>query len=617
MVIMKTQIKTKGFTLIEVLLTLVIVTVFMGAAVILFLSTFEGTKTTVDYTRASFLVNEGIEAIHAIRDTNYINLEDGTYGLIRDNGYSLISAPEIIDDVYERTVTVESVYRDANGNIAPTGDPDPETKRIIVEVTFPSARIGTRTLSSSTFITNWRAREFVHTLSTDFDPEMTENVEVMSGITPPANNSSITLEKTFVPNGFYSSSNIGSHGNDVVVTPDRKYAFVTTGSSAAGLTVVNIENPNSISVVASLDIKGKGDGMALSGDLLAVAVDNASYGFALVNVSNPAVPVLLSSINILGGAGEKVALTPDNKIAFVTTDRSARGVVVVDISDAGRPRVITSYYVEEDGNGASVGLRDTLLFVGSEARDDGDHGVYVFDVSDVMHPIIVDRVGFDDNEHATGFVFDYPYVFMSLRYGDSELAIGRVDDTGKITLLDQRSITNGDAEDISIGEDLIALGAGDYNRGIVILDINEPSNPEVVEIRDIDMKVNGVEFIPPYIAITTYTANEGFVLIGSGDHGYAASGSYLSKPIDIGSDDPEYLSVSFDGIFPEATSTRIELRAADSIDALNNASWVGPFSQSPSRITLPAGRYFQYRISLAGNGSTTPVFEELKINYLP
>lgn len=64
----------KGFTIIEVVIAIFVITVGVGAAVILIAQTIGLVSTTSSKLIASYLAQEGIEIVRNIRDSNFIML---------------------------------------------------------------------------------------------------------------------------------------------------------------------------------------------------------------------------------------------------------------------------------------------------------------------------------------------------------------------------------------------------------------------------------------------------------------------------------------------------------------------------------------------------------------
>lgn len=148
-----------GFGIIEVLVVVVIISLILvglhSAAAQALRLTYESVKRT----RATFLLEETIEALRTKRDagwsTSIGTLSNGTdYFLAFSGGAWVITTTNIfIDDIFERKFTMEGVYRDANDDIASSGSLDAGTKKITASVSW-YAPTGTTTQSITTYITN-------------------------------------------------------------------------------------------------------------------------------------------------------------------------------------------------------------------------------------------------------------------------------------------------------------------------------------------------------------------------------------------------------------------------------------------------------------------------------
>ena len=98
----------RGFGLIEVVIASGILVIVAGASLALSNTVAKGNLVLADRTAANFLAVEGIEAVHQLRDTNFIDqnpstiwnsgLDTGTYGLTPPNNFTkkwqLASTPD-------------------------------------------------------------------------------------------------------------------------------------------------------------------------------------------------------------------------------------------------------------------------------------------------------------------------------------------------------------------------------------------------------------------------------------------------------------------------------------------------------------------------------------------
>ena len=159
----------KAFSLIEIMLAIFIFTLFSSAIVYVSLDTASRATQVEVKNEAEMYAEEGIEAVRNIRDRNYLDLVPGAYGLsLSLDTWTLGAAPETIDAYYQRTVIIEEVYRDANGEIAASGTLDVETKKITVSVNWAWKGVLSKTVSLSSYLTNWTGDELMLTTCTEF-----------------------------------------------------------------------------------------------------------------------------------------------------------------------------------------------------------------------------------------------------------------------------------------------------------------------------------------------------------------------------------------------------------------------------------------------------------------
>ncbi|MDP2720820.1 MAG: hypothetical protein Q8O75_02670 [bacterium] len=134
----------KGIGLVEILIVIAVIAVGF-LAIISFLIFSRGvTFQVARNTRATSLAEEDTEAIRAMRDeswsSNIATLTFGTtyYPVISGDKWTLTTTnPGLIDNLYTRTVVVENVGRDANGNIVASGGTnDPKTKKVTSTVSW-------------------------------------------------------------------------------------------------------------------------------------------------------------------------------------------------------------------------------------------------------------------------------------------------------------------------------------------------------------------------------------------------------------------------------------------------------------------------------------------------
>ncbi len=131
-----------GFSIIEVLLSgallLVVVTSFVGAIIY----GEESTAVAGGTSRATFLAEEGIQAVKNIRDESFANLVDGSYGLSVSNNQWVFSGNSDTTDGYVRQINISTV--------------DVNRKLITSTITWQKTPQRTGNVVLTTRLTNWK-----------------------------------------------------------------------------------------------------------------------------------------------------------------------------------------------------------------------------------------------------------------------------------------------------------------------------------------------------------------------------------------------------------------------------------------------------------------------------
>ncbi|MEK9182160.1 MAG: hypothetical protein AAB781_01055 [Patescibacteria group bacterium] len=150
---------SKGFGLVEIIIGSTILTVSLIAISTYFQKSLQLSQDSGKTVQASFLLEEGIEAVKFFRDTSWVNISGltaGTSYFFQFDGtkWATTSANVFVDGVFERKLTIDNVPRDVNDDIVSSGGTDdPDTKKATVSVSW-LGRNGTTTKSISTYITN-------------------------------------------------------------------------------------------------------------------------------------------------------------------------------------------------------------------------------------------------------------------------------------------------------------------------------------------------------------------------------------------------------------------------------------------------------------------------------
>ena len=177
----------------------------------------------------------------------------------------------------------------------------------------------------------------------------------------------------------------------------------------------------------------------------------------IIDISNPAKPVVKGSYKIEGGRGVQVV----GNYAYVAGHGT--GIKIIDISNPTNPTLKGYYDTFSDANGVQV--------VGSYAYvADGGAGLQIIDISNPTTPILKGNYNTSGNAYGVQVVGNYAYVAD----GGSGLQIIDISNPSTPTLKGNYD-TSGSANGVQIVGNYAYVSDG--GSGLQIIDISNPTNP--------------------------------------------------------------------------------------------------------------------------------------------
>lgn len=134
--------KSLGFSLVEVLLTAAIFSTLIVALVGVLSLGEEASALSGKRSQAVLLSEEGLEAVRNIRDENFLNLVDGSYGLTKVANQWILDPVPDTNGVFTRTINISTI--DAN------------TKLVISTISWQQNLQRTGNVVLTTYLTNWK-----------------------------------------------------------------------------------------------------------------------------------------------------------------------------------------------------------------------------------------------------------------------------------------------------------------------------------------------------------------------------------------------------------------------------------------------------------------------------
>ena len=128
--------------MVEILITAFIIVGALLVAVAVTDRSIVISRQATQVAQASFLLEEGAEAMRILRDNDWDNIDSvalsisATYYIDFTGGTWALATIVSPVGIFTRTVTVGDVYRDANDDIATSGTLDSQTRLINIEVAW-------------------------------------------------------------------------------------------------------------------------------------------------------------------------------------------------------------------------------------------------------------------------------------------------------------------------------------------------------------------------------------------------------------------------------------------------------------------------------------------------
>jgi hypothetical protein len=234
-----TSRNTQGFLLVEIILTSSIFILFLTAFAGVFYYGLQSSALAGDRGRAIMLAEEGQEAVRSIKNMNFANLVDGTYGLVYASGTWSFSGGQDTSSIFTRQVTVASAGTNR--------------KTVTVTVTWPQSPSRTGSVVISSRYTNWKtilnlgvgitvnSTVTNHGLSkttTDFAPYKVGTTTVTLGTSTIFSPGTYTITETTNPSYTTTfSGDCNASGQITVATGSAKLCTITNEEKLAYITL--------------------------------------------------------------------------------------------------------------------------------------------------------------------------------------------------------------------------------------------------------------------------------------------------------------------------------------------------------------------------------------------
>lgn len=473
---MKTK-KLNSFSLVEVILAISIFTIISIAIVETILHSISSHHLAEEYTQAEFYAQEGIEALRSIRNQNWSNINPGTFGLTKTNGFwQLQSNPETLGK-FTRIIKIDPVNRLGDQIVENGGTIDPYTYKITSKVSWNFSPLRQNTIEKIAYLTYFKK--------------------------PIIGNWSIITKQ--------SGLNLPGNQQGIKVIANANYAFVITNATTNNFYVINISNPNSPVIIATLTLPATLKNIAFDGNYIYVSSTNDNQEITIVNVTNPNNPTIVSYFNA-PGVNDGLGIAYFNNFVFLgrTLDTSQNELLKINVTNRSSPSLVASLNTNSNIN--------EIVSVPS----------YLFATSNTTSTRSIISIRQDNfhilNSLSSSLNLTYNTIIGNLQniyVGTSNKFLTIINSSNPQQLqvitnfpLSSSSIVVNDI-DINNNNDLVFVGTNDTANEFKIVNVSNKSSPSILGQLNLPNTINGVDYVDEIdrvIAVSENT-NEEFIIL--------------------------------------------------------------------------------------------------------
>ncbi len=422
---------SSGFSLVEVILAAALFALLVTGSVGAYLYGQEATAQAGNRARAQFLAEEGLEAARNIRDENFANLTDGTYGLALDAHQLVLSGSSDLTDIFTRELTIRTV----NDN----------EKLVAVTISWQQnpQRAGQVRLESH--LTNWLAFGASNwanpyqaagiALQKDFAGEkiavLGQYAYVVRYNSEDGNANFFVIDIS-APDEPKVVSSLTLDGVPTNISVWEHWAYISSRYDKRELQIVDIENPNEPRVVGTHDLEGEFDATSIyAAEKIAylTRMSGASDEFSIFDVSNLENPIMLGSYALKVDAYD---VEVSGSYAYIATAPDAGWELqILDISNLGSPTSIASLDLPGDAPAQAVAVAGNTLFISQGSV------VHSVDITKPEGPVLLGSFDTENTIYDIGrrLAYDNKNLFLATGGKILQFKVIDVSDLSALTLL--------------------------------------------------------------------------------------------------------------------------------------------------------------------------------------
>ncbi|MEK7548913.1 MAG: hypothetical protein AAB496_00245 [Patescibacteria group bacterium] len=433
-------IKEKGQSILEVLIALGVLAMSLSAAIYLF---FSGQSMLIDSR-----LNQ--KALYLARQ----NMEEARLGAI--SNFNSLQSSSSMENGFLKELIVEQTAGD--------------TKKIISRVSWNPTPLRNSKKELVTYLTNWRS------------VSSGAGGAAGGGGSPPTGDWANPRTLTSVDIGP------GNEGTDIEVK--SSYAYLTSEASDVNkpdLFIFNVSDPSSPILTSQTNFGIKGlNSLNISGNYLYAVSNDDSQEFLIIDISNPALPTKISSVN-LSGSSNGITVFYKNNFAYVgRASGAAQEFVIIDVFNRSSPQ----YYSGLSGVGGEINdifVFNNRAYLGTE---DDNNGLTIVNVGDPANPSKIGSLNV--GEHVYGaYLTAESSAFVG---GKTKFYITDASNPASVNVIGSIA-TGGKVNDVVTAGTLAFLATGNSTKEFQVINFATSSNPILNSSFNFPQQATGVDYL--------------------------------------------------------------------------------------------------------------------------
>lgn len=633
--------KSRGISLVELVVSISVFTLVTASVAMFSIDAFRSNENSRKRIEAANYLQEVNNALLAIKSDNWSSIINNTGGnkkiVFQNNKYSLASGTNLQND-FTINIVVGSVYRDSNSNIVTSGGTlDSRSRSLTTTISWTDFLNVAQSTSSTIYINDWNTNSWLQTTQSDFNAGTHNGTKTTNTSGGEVTLNTVVYADWCNPALTLSAYNLPGQGIAQAITAITGQAFVGTGANASGISFANVliddNDPPNVSTPGTFDGYKTNAVFGESGYAY-IATDTNSEEIVIISLASlPYTKV--GTFNAPGNGSGNAIFVANNKGYMASNNK----FYVFDLSSKTGSRSQIGSSVNLAGTATQVKVIGNYAYV---SINSSNTQLQIIDVSNPASSMSVVATA-SLNGLGAKDVYVNPngnraYVVTGVSSTLKELFIVNTSTkSGSLSTISSYEANGMDPKGITgVDNNLKMVMVGTSGEEYQTVDISNENSPTRCGGLNVDSGLYGVASVYnangdafSYV-VSADTANELKIIKGGpgggfgNGQGYAKTGDFTSSIFDSTSTSTWFSLTPSDNV-PSNSTLKYQLRAGDTISALQSSTWSGPdgtsatyFSNSVSSdiTSLFSGkRYLQYKAFFTSNSVTTPTINSIEINY--